>query len=139
MIAERKMRAKLLTGIIAAAFSLLLAGCGEVDTTYTTSRHLNARENRTASALVDSTARLLRLKLDKEGLSPYWHSFSHGSLSIELGTGSTPEGPTWVFFADDDLRDKRNFVVAKQNLTRGLRRIDPDIQIVTQWTPNPMM
>ena len=128
-----------LPGISAICFSLVLAGCGEVDTNYTSFRHMTARGNREASALVDSTAQVLGLKLDPEGLSPYWHSFDHGSLSIELDTASTLDGSWFVWFADDRLRRKRHFIDAKQNLTRGLRRIDPGIQIVTRWTTSAMM
>ena len=131
MAAKRKMQSSILNAAIATSFILLLAGCGEIDTTYTTSRHLSSRENRAASALVDSTASRLALKLDKEGLSLSWHSFHRGALSIELG--AMPEAPTWVFLADDRLRRKRAFNSAKQNLTLGLRRIDPNIKIDTSW------
>lgn len=125
------MQSCVLKATIAICFTVLLAGCGEIDTTYTTSRHLNSRENRAASALVDSTARRLALRLDQEGLSPSWHSFHRGALSIELGT--LPEAPTWVFIADDRLHRKGDFYTAKQALTLALRRIDPNIKIDTSW------
>jgi len=127
-------RAKFVT--LAIYCVLMLAGCGEVDSTYTTSRRMSARENSAASALVDSTAHRLALRLDPEGLSPTWHSFDKGALSIELGDEA---GRTWVFFADDRLRHKRAFDDSKAGLTRGLRRIDSRIQIETRWSPNPMM
>ena len=128
---RRKMQSSVLKAAILTCFILMLAGCGEIDTTYTTSRHLNPRENRAAAALVDSTAHRLALRLDKEGLSPSWHSFHRGALSIEIG--ALPAAPTWVFIADDRLRRKRAFNSAKQTLTLGLRHIDANIRIVTSW------
>lgn len=125
------MQSSVLKAAVATCLILLLAGCGEIDTTYTTSRHLNSRENRAAAALVDSTADRLVLRLDKEGLSPSWRSFHRGALSIEIG--ATPEAATWVFIADDRLRRKRDFNAAKQTLTLGLRHIDANIRIVTAW------
>ena len=113
----------------------LFAGCGEVDTKYTISG--NSQRNMRVIAIVNSTAERLRLRLDNEGASSTWRSYSRGSLSYDLAT--EPGAPTNIFLADGRLTRKHDFNRVKEDLTYGLRRIDPKMQMNTRWITNPMM
>jgi hypothetical protein len=126
------LNVEFVTAICAAC---LLVGCGEVDTNYIISG--NSRRNMGVISLVDSTAERLHLKSDKEGMSSTWHSYDRGALSYDLGTQLGTS--TTVFFADGRLAHKRGFNRVKQDLTHGLRRIDPKMQMNTRWVTNPMM
>ena len=121
--------------VIAISFAYLLTGCGGVMTRYTITG--NSKRNKAVAALVDITAERLRLRLDKEGLSAHWHSWARGSLSYDLAT--FPDAPTTIIFEDYNLSHKRDFTKVKEDLTSGIRRIDPQMQMNSGWVGSAMM
>ena len=119
----------------AVCIACMLAGCGEVYTTYTVNG--NSRRNNAVATLVESTAERLRLRMDKEGLSPFHRSYERGSIYFNLA--EYPDAPTFIHFSDDSLLHKRDYTRIKEDLTYGLRRIDPKLQMDTRWHSSPMM